>query len=573
MSSRAEYLAVWNKKYVKNSCIKSFLLIQEFMRDNDISNARQGLFHAIHEDFTLPKCVCGNHTTWNIDRKEYRKFCSKKCSGIHTEHQRRKTSIERYGVYHYSKTQEFSDKIKRTSIDRYGVNHYSKTLEFKNSVLKSNNRIYGVNYPSQNEVVAEQIKKTNLEKHGVECVLQSLTIRAKITNTNLQKFGVETPFQSDIIRTKIKKTNLEKHGVENPIQNSAISTKSGNTRKNNYYNSIILEKLNDPVWLTDKNKSGMSVYEISRELNVSASNLAKYFHSHGIEICRHYRSSYEKTITQILDDYGIQYIINNRKLIYPYELDIVIPSIKLAIEINGGYWHHEDRGKHKLYHLTKTQMCQKIGLELWHIFDWEIDQQLDIIISKLQHKLKLSRKIFARTLKVHIISHKEKHAFIVESHLQGDCVSRINLGLKDAGGKLWAVMTFGKCKFNKKYYWEMLRFCCKQGHAVTGGGSKILKYFINNFTGSKNLISYCDLRFYTGNFYEALGFQKISTCMPNYFYVDKNGDYVGSQKQWQQHILNTKLSLFDATLSEVANMNANGYHRIWDCGTAVYLLE
>lgn len=29
----------------------------------------------------------------------------------------------------------------------------------------------------------------------------------------------------------------------------------------------------------------------------------------------------------------------NRQLIKPYELDIVIPELHLAIEFNGSYWH------------------------------------------------------------------------------------------------------------------------------------------------------------------------------------------------------------------------------------------
>ena len=49
-------------------------------------------------------------------------------------------------------------------------------------------------------------------------------------------------------------------------------------------------------------------------------------------------SSQEYIIRMFLDKNNIEYVVNDRKLISPYELDIVIKSKKIAIEYCGLYW-------------------------------------------------------------------------------------------------------------------------------------------------------------------------------------------------------------------------------------------
>ena len=58
---------------------------------------------------------------------------------------------------------------------------------------------------------------------------------------------------------------------------------------------------------------------------------------------------------------------NDKTLIYPLELDIVIPEKKIAIEFNGIYWHKNKKG----YHNMKSTRCEKIGYRLIHIWEDE----------------------------------------------------------------------------------------------------------------------------------------------------------------------------------------------------------
>ena len=68
----------------------------------------------------------------------------------------------------------------------------------------------------------------------------------------------------------------------------------------------------------------------------------------------------------------------NRQLIKPYELDIVIPELKLAIEFNGSYWHSIEVGVIPGYHLMKTERCEQLGYRLIHIWEDEWSEALKL---------------------------------------------------------------------------------------------------------------------------------------------------------------------------------------------------
>ena len=79
-------------------------------------------------------------------------------------------------------------------------------------------------------------------------------------------------------------------------------------------------------------------------------------------------------------------------------------------------------------------------------------------------------------------------------------------------------MTFGKSRFNKKFEWELLRFCNKLGYHVPGAAGKLLKHFERNWN-PKSLISYADRRWSRGKLYEALGFKIDHVSRPDYWYL------------------------------------------------------
>lgn len=69
--------------------------------------------------------------------------------------------------------------------------------------------------------------------------------------------------------------------------------------------------------------------------------------------------------------------LHDRKIIKPYEIDIVIPELKLGIEYNGDFWHgeHSEKtgGDPVAYHSKKLSMAHDAGYEL--LFVWESQWQ------------------------------------------------------------------------------------------------------------------------------------------------------------------------------------------------------
>jgi hypothetical protein len=130
-------------------------------------------------------------------------------------------------------------------------------------------------------------------------------------------------------------------------------------------------------------------------------------------------------------------------------------------------------------------------------------------------------------------------------------------------------MTFGKCRFDKKHEWELLRFCNKLGYHIPGGASKLLKYFERNYN-PKSLVSYADRRWSQGKVYEKLGFTFSHASKPDYWYFCNHDISLKSRIKFQKHKLKELLKTFDETKTEVENMKDNGYNRIFDCGNLVF---
>jgi hypothetical protein len=259
----------------------------------------------------------------------------------------------------------------------------------------------------------------------------------------------------------------------------------------------------------------------------------------------------------------------DRTIIYPQELDILIPEKNVAIEYNGVFWHSFDRMESTdeiYYHYNKTKACASKGIMLIHIFEDEWMFKKDIIKSLLVSKLNLIKStFFARKCKIQELSNEQFNGFCLQNHLQGKRNSKVKIGLF-YNDELVCCMGFSK---HYAYEWELTRFCNKLNVNVVGGASKLLKYFLLTYNPA-SILSFCDIRFSSGNLYEKLGFTYYGTTKPNYRYI--KGLTSLSRYKCQKHNLNKLLSNYDSALSEPQNMFNNGYRRLWDCGNIKYIL-
>lgn len=533
----------------------------------------------------------------------YRKYCSNKCSqndpdvdhtrGFRSEAGKQKRTealIKRYGTASMLKVN--AEKIKQNALEKHGVDHPLKRQDMQaireNSLLAK----HGVKNAFQLQVSKDSSKKTMLATYGVEHALQSPELLAKMKATMVQRHGAESPLESKTLLEKIKATNIERYGVENAMQSvtvqhvkatnikqsgsiaelSGLKQREGSVERGEFQARI--EKFKERYFVEPL----FTVEQFISDPNISL----KWKHICGVEyisgwgngnllVCPNpeckrqsipQRQIYEHVKEIMGSNDGI--LVNDRKLIAPYELDIVVPDRKIAIEMDGVYHHQDDVLD------LKQRLAREIGYNLLHITDLSWYDKKEIWKSIISSKLGRTKRIYARKCKLVALTSAQASKFTAINHLQGKLSSKIAFGLEHES-KLVACMTFGKPRFNKSHEWELLRYASLLNHTVVGGASKLLKAFIDSYK-PKSIISYAKVEHSIGKLYDTLGFSYASPGVPSYFYV-KNSE-VTSRYQAQKHKLKTLLGdRFDESLTETENMQACGYIKVNDRGSAVYVLE
>lgn len=392
--------------------------------------------------------------------------------------------------------------------------------------------------------------------------------------TNLERYGVTNYLATDqvIQRNKILSSAIskEQHKHRAEQRSKTLMSLYGVENYSHLQLSIgVLDKLKDPTWLYSQHYTHQkSLTQISDELQVAggATTIGQYLKRHGLSTQTLPARSYgEKQISQFLTEYSVEHSINNRDIISPLELDIYIPTYKLAIEYCGLYWHSEQQGKGRQYHKRKYEMCKDKGIQLLTIFEDEWVERQAQVKQKITSLLNKSNtiKVFARNTTIVELSTSEKDTFFNANHIQGTGPGSITYGLK-YNNQIVAAM----CWIKQQTQWVLNRYatCCR----VPGGFSKLLYHF-QCCTQWSTLVSFADLRWSVGNLYEKTGWTLHSILPPDYFY-SPDGHTRIHKFNYRRKNLPTKLKKFDPSLSETENCKANNILRIWDCGKHRYVL-
>lgn len=313
-------------------------------------------------------------------------------------------------------------------------------------------------------------------------------------------------------------------------------------------------------------------YNIGLVSIVTSSKLSTLYATKNFKICK--SSKEELRVREYIKSiYLGEQIYNSRKYTGGREIDIYLPSKGLGIEYAGLYYHCENStGKDKKYHLEQLENCINNNIKLILIFSDEWKYKTEIVKSKLNFLLGNTEqfiKIHGRKCTIREISNYDKNQFLLENHLQGSDQSKIKLGayFKD---ELVSVMTFGKKRValgNKNQItdkdYELIRFAIKKSCIVHGIASKLLHYFILNYT-PKSILTFADRRWSDGKLYEKMGFSLIKITPPNYWYTKGYETRMHRYNFTKHKILN--LYSGDPALTEWENMKSLKYDRIWDCG-------
>ena len=514
----------------------------------------------LNPDFVEKICpTCNNPFKVSFYKRKIQVFCSKVCAQHHPDtlakmaKSQKETFDQRYDGKHPMQTEPTVANFKQTMIKKYGVEHALCLCEFAKKSADTKQRKYGDSHYNN----TEQMKQTCLERYGVSNFMQTQDYKTKTRETCLRKYGVDHPSKTRRYKLAHCKNMFAKF--------------LNHERFSNFEPMFKLEEYDGVTKLFNKKYS----FRCKR-----CGDISDYFIDDGkspmcVSCDKNNMSSFQKEIVDYVREIIGQdenIVVNDRTILYPKEIDIYIPSKKIAIECNGLYWHSECLGrKNKVYHLNKMKKCLLKEIRLVQIWEDEWKFKNAIVKSVLKNALSNNpnKKVYARECELKTLNKKESDEFLINNHLQGKDVSSIKFGLYHKN-ELVSVMTFCKSRFDKKIEWEMSRFCNKIDTQVIGGASRLFSHFINTFD-PKSITSYSDRRFFTGNLYTQLGFSFFNNSSPNYFYI--MGNYASSKNRmsFQKHKLKNLLPDFDPVLTEWQNMQNHGFDRIWDCGNSKWV--
>lgn len=415
---------------------------------------------------------------------------------------------------------------------------------------------------------------SNIEKYGFLTCNKCKNIKTK--QTNLEKYGVEESLSSNIIHEKRRQTNLNRYGVEEVTSLKEFHEKVKQTNQTNYKNKILSENKN----VIDVNFTNRTIiYKCNKCNNISELSFYFYYQRYTLGnldpclICnpRYSQSSFENEVINFLKSINITNIIqNDRNIINPLELDIVLPDYNIAIEVNGIYWHSELQKGDINYHKNKYLKCKDKEIKLIQIWEDDWKNKQDIVKSRLKNILnKIEYKIYARKCNIKKLTNKEYKIFLENNHLQGYIPSQYKYGLF-YNGELVSAMGIGKTrkslgyKLNKNY--ELLRFCSKINYNVIGGISKLFKHIINLYDITY-VISYANLEWGDGEVYSKLGMKFEKYTKVGYYYVINN--IREHRYNWTKHRL-IQLG-YDKNKSEHDIMLELGYYRCYNAGNSKWI--
>ena len=330
---------------LKNSWIKEEFYNEYLENEKLFNNSFLKFLLSKIYDIKLKKCkYCGNliHYNGTMANADY---CSNKCKLIKEENPFSRPDIKK--------------KLKDTWIEKYGVDN-----------------------PAKSDIVKEKTKQTCLKKYGENILNPGLLPEniEKSKQSQIKKYG-DLYSRTNEYKTRVKNTNQKLYGSKHKLQTKAWT----------HINS--LEEVIPLFTFIDFQNTSRKDDYMRWKCKFCGNEFYAKYHNGDLSKkceCQHIRlsdigSTGEYEIIDFIKTINKDLNIEHHSKFIPnlYEVDIVIPELKLAIEYNGVYWHSvKFRGG--LYHLNKTELCEKAGFHLLHIWEdeWKNDNE------KIKEKLK-----------------------------------------------------------------------------------------------------------------------------------------------------------------------------------------
>lgn len=528
----------------------------------------QRIWHIRNELFESKRCLvpgCNNLAKFMINHCKYI-CCSDSCriklitirSNEISKTEEYRQSVKDSVNSFFSKCDKtaYLDKRKQTNLKKYGTESSSANLEVKNKIFSTNLERYGTKIPSMTTDVKQKISKTmldldgswiekmentNLERYGAKNVSKNQNVIKKIrtsfeNNVDKEKWIgkiKESQKKVDIVARKEKsiKTSLEKYGHEHFVQSEEYKSKKLEDNINKFMNKIG-ENYNLIKYGSYQIKKLDKIHEIHHHICDKTFKIAVSTCSERInnkqEICLHCNpfllncSKGEKEVVDFIRSiYDQEIVENTRSIISPYELDIYLPDLNLAIEFNGVYWHSTDK-KAKLYHQKKYLKCKEKGIRLIQINDFDWKHHQDTVKSILQTSIcpTLNNDLDIKNLQIREADKIDAKFFMKENNIEDFIKFSFAYAIYD---KEEMIQYISFKNINSKIY-ELCQFSTKNFTNINDGlrilfdasKEKLIKL------GCNKLILTINPEYQDSKQFEEIGFVYNKITAPSYKYFDSN---------------------------------------------------
>jgi hypothetical protein len=493
------------------------------------------------------------------------------------QERKRKTSQERYGMDCPLAAPEVRRKIQATVQAHYGVSNIAQASSVKDKKQTTTQAHYGVDNPFQAAAVQAKAKDTCLKRYGKPFSGSVTAIREKMQASLLAHYGVRNPAQSAVVREKVKQSTLK--------------TQEASLRR--FYGNDTYEKLHDPeFWRQEYLVKKKTLEQIAEELGVNKASCGNYMFQvapdipvrisawvskQERELMEFLQANYagsilsQKTLGQISREKGL--VSEPNQINLRFSLDLYLPDLNLAIEHNGLYWHSTLEHPDPLYHLSKTEACESLGIRLIHIWEDDWNTHRSLMESKLLHIMGQNWSLpvcHARQCTVKVPTSTDKRVFYEQNHIKGDGQGQVTYGLQDSKG-IWRAMVTFKSTATPGVY-DLNRFATDITVRVPGAFSKLLKHFQRNHVYSE-IYTFADRCWSDGKVYEQTGFIKTGITPPAFHGVENNFCTRISRRAYTHERLSRRFpATYDSSLTQLENMAAAGIPVIWDCGNYKFSL-
>ena len=488
--------------------------------------------------------TCGKETNFNSFTEGYHKFCSISClnkSDYHKE-KSKETSLGKWGVPYPKPSKEYIELLREHNLEKFGYEWAIATPDVREKINTTVQERYGVSNVFADEEVKQKLRKTQEEKYGGTGV-GSPTIRAKIEETNLRKYGVSNVFASEDVMEKLH--NIREEWIEKFEQENDVTL--GMKLFEMFGTGFMQAKVVEPI-----------VYNGSRFYkNSDIPYIEKC-----VELAKHNNVSLIEADVKCFVSNVFDIETNTRKIISPYELDIFVPDKKLAIEIDGVYWHSTNWGKPIDSHSKKTLACERIGIRLIHINDFEWVYKKDITKSIILSALGIYEDIInVEDCVVREVGLSESNKFLENNSIYGSDSPSYQLGLY-YNNNLVQLVTFindgdGLVKLS--------RVCSKLNTLVLNGFDKLMKLQPFDIVHSS-----IDRSKFVNENYMDCGWKVVGTTEPSCSYY-KRDELIRAEQLSTELVEQLLGGKFNPSETTEQNMMRNNYLQIFDCGTVEVL--